>query len=329
MAPAPQAGSQTQAPWVRQLPRPALRAMPAPALTLPLRESFKVQSAGQAPRARLRYALAAVERSYAVQARLRARLLTGGAHAELAAVPAFTEPFAVRVSPATGHSAAPAALYWRGLPATLDEAASAAASAGPSAEPYLARWRALLQGRRAQLRLDDRGTLDAVALAEDPLRQTTRPELDELTQRLLGLTIPLPEEPVGVGARWTVVTVLRQGLGVVKQTARYHLVAARDGRLTVELTLRRVGEEQRVEVPGLPRGAALDLVALFREVTGAVELELTAPLPTAGQLTLEARAHQRLRLADGAVHETITEDLGALTLTSSHTPPRPGAPAAP
>jgi hypothetical protein len=294
-------------------PRDAAPALGEPAIELPLRESFTVQDAGEAPRQRYRYQLAAPARRYALTATLRARALTEEtpADAAAAAVPPFRESFVVE--PAPGGR-----LYWLGEPPHVEAASEAEAA---TAAPYVQRWKALLAGRRATFELDERAMPERLTFAEDPLGTASRPERDELAQRLLGLAVPLPAEPIGRGARWTAVTVLRQGLGVVKQTARYRLLEAGDGRLEIAVELRRVGEEQRISSAELPAGAVMELVAMFREVAGEVELDLTAPLPIAGALTLEARTHQRLRLPDQPASEVITEDTGALQLTSA--PARP------
>lgn len=322
----------TTSPRVTQLtppPRATHDELAEPAIELPLRESLAVQSTGEEPRQRHRYALAAVPRRYALTATLRARELTDSlpADAPAAPVPPFTESFVLE------PAASGARLYWLGDPPRLarapDDKAGARDPAMPGdaddeetqIAPYVQRWKTLLAGRRASLALDERAMPVELTFAEDPLRASSGPERDELAQRLLALAIPLPAEPIGVGARWTAVTVMRQGLGVVKQTARYELIAATEQRLTVALDVRRVGEEQRIAAAsvGLPPGASLELIALFRGVTGRVELELTAPLPVSGALTIEARSHQRLQLPDQPAREVITEDTGELALTSELT----------
>lgn len=307
-APAPAESS----PTLRSLPTPrqARRALPEPALALPAHESFTVVSAGQGPRARRRYLLKAGAHTYSLTARLRGRVLDAGADPAPQEVPAVTETFALEPRPAAS-AAAPAVVHWRGLPASIG---------GPAAAPYVARWQSLLAGRRAQLELDARGQLGRVVFAEDPTGASTRPETDELTQRMLGLAVPLPEVAIGVGARWRVVTVLRQGLAVVKQTARYTLVEASADRLVVDLDVRRVGEAQELATPELPPGSSLELLALFRAVSGRVAVDLGSPLPT-GELAVEARAHHRLRDARGAVTETLTEDTGALVLARQEPAP--------
>lgn len=285
-------------------------ALAEPPIALPLRESFTVDDAGEAPRRKLRYALGASARRYTVAAKLTARSFTGTAAQPTAVdIPPFRERFTVQVERPPGGAGQPARWSWRGEPIAIDGDATAAA-------PYVLRWRQLLANRNATFSLDDRALPREITFAEDPLREHSGPEREELTQRLLGQLVPLPLEPVGTGARWTAVTVLRQGFAVVKQTARYHLVAAEGDRLTLAVDLRRVAEEQLVDLPDVPPGAQVELVALFRATTGTVTVELGAALPVRGELTIEARAHQRLTAAGGQVSELITEDLGALDLSS-------------
>ena len=285
-------------------------ALVEPAIALPLRESFTVEDAGEAPRRKLRYALEAGARRYTVAAKLTARSFTGTAAQPTAMpIPPFRERFTVQVERRPGGAGQRERWSWRGEPIAIDGDATAAA-------PYVLRWRQLLANRNATFILDDQAFPRDITFAEDPLREHSGPEREELTQRLLGQLVPLPLAPVGKGARWTAVTVLRQGFAVVKQTASYHLVAAEGDRLTLAIDLRRVAEEQLVELPDAPPGAQVELVALFRATTGTVTLELGAALPVSGELTVEARSHQRLTAANGQVSELITEDLGALALSS-------------
>jgi hypothetical protein len=308
-------------PRVQHLEAPSLAGpeLPEPAIALPLRESFTVQEAGEAPRARLRYALDGVARRFTTSAALRARSFGGSAPEPTPVpVPPFREAFALQIQARAG--AAPL-WQWRGESIQLEgqtesQTKGQAESDASAAAPYVLRWKSLLANRRASFTIDAQGLPERITFAEDPLREHSAPERDELTQRLLGQLVPLPAEPIGRGARWTVVTVLRQGFGIVKQTARYQLVEVAGSRLTITVDLRRVGEEQRIDVPELPAGAQAELVALFRGITGRVEIELAAPLPIAGALTVEARAHQRLTMPDGKVSEVITEDVGTLTLRS-------------
>lgn len=294
----PDAASQARRPAPLELAPARSAATPPdePPAALPARLAFTLESAGRAPRASLRYAPAPGGLRYQVRASLRARTFAPTPSPAPLDVSTITERFTMAPDPARG------AFTWRGHPVQIE---------GEDAAPYVARWRALLEGRLARLELDARGALGALTFPDEP---TSTAQQDELAQRLLGYLVPLPEGAVGPDARWTVTTRLRQGSGVVEQIARYRLLARSGQTLRLAVDVRRIGDAQPLPAAGLPVGAALELVALFRAVTGEVTVRLDAPLPV-GRLAIEARRHQRLRLADGSASDTITEDLGTLELS--------------
>jgi hypothetical protein len=303
-------------PRLSQLISPGTRAVPTPTIQVPFRESLVVRSEGQRPLAVRSYKLGDGERWYAVTARLNARSLGEGDGARgdtPSAIPTFRESFVVQ---AAATSQPTKVLHWRGEPIWID-GGNGHGDSDVAAAPYVARWRALLGGRRAQLHIDTTGSLGEISFADDVLKQHSQPEIDELTQRLLAWLVPLPSQPIGVGARWTVVTVLRQSVGMVKQTASYQLLAITPTGMSVAIDVRRVAEEQRIATPTLTDGTSIDLVALFRQIKGRVEIDLTAPLPIAGDLTIEARSHQRIHRSDGTTTEAIAEDIGSLSLAST------------
>src|SRR5690606_33184804 len=93
----------------------------------------------------------------------------------------------------------------------------------PEATQYLAGWRSV-EGRRVAIEVDPRGQLGQLVFADDPTGARSQEGKDELAQRLLVMLVPLPDEPVGVGASWRAVTMLRQRPAIVKQTATYTLL---------------------------------------------------------------------------------------------------------
>jgi hypothetical protein len=274
----------------------------APAIKLPFEESARLLDAGKGARAPLRYQLAAGTRSYLTDTALATRRLDGAAAAPHQ-LPTIRDGLAITVD-----AGQPGRLAIRALPGELRDGKDAEGDA------YLATWKRLLEGRRLTLALDPRGALGAIAFGDDPADTRSEPARGELRQRLYATVVPLPLEPVGVGAHWQVVTVLRQGPLVVKQTADYTLTARTAARWTIQAHILRVGEEQQVDDPSLPAGATAELLALFRLLEGTLEVEPTAPLPVAGVLTIESRLHVRLTLPGQPPAEQVLEDLGKATL---------------
>jgi hypothetical protein len=291
---------------------PDIRSLPEPRITLPLVESFRLLDAGAAPRAPLRYTWdAKANRALVVEASLRSRRLADGTWSDALAVAPVREGLGFITQPTTGGAAT---LSFRGLIGEVGASSDAAARA--RAEEYLSGFRTLIEHRRGTATIDDRGQLSGLVFADAAADAGTRDRaVDETLQRWIAAAVPLPAEPIGKGARWRVATVLRAGPGVIKQTAEYTLVEARPDRWVIDTDVRRIGEDQLVSAAGLPDGSVAELIALFRENQGRVELSPSLPWPIAGTVTTELRVHLRLGVPGEPVHEEMTEDLGTLTFS--------------
>lgn len=293
-------------PIVKQLAPPAAVVMDAPKLELPKQESFRLLDAGQGPRAPLRYQLAAGTVELVMRTALTSRRLEGTRSSSPVTLPAIRDGFAVTVTPE-----APDRLALRALVAEPERPSA-------DADAYLARWRTLLQNRRITAQLDDRGGFSRPRFGDDPTGARSELARDELVQRLLATIVPLPAEPVAPGARWRVVTILRQGPAYAKQTAIYTLVSREPARWKLHVKLQRVAEEQRLSDPSLPAGTTADLLAMFRVLEGDVEVDPALPMIAGGSLAVESRMHVRLTPAGQRAVEQIFEDTG--TVSFSHEP---------
>ncbi|HEY4245114.1 MAG TPA: hypothetical protein VGM88_35100 [Kofleriaceae bacterium] len=299
-------------PSTKQYTTPQSIALPAPKIALPHQESFELRSAGAAPRAVLRYAITPSTPEVTIETRLTSRHLDHGVFSAPQALPAITDGFAA-------GAGKPDAIAVRALP-------GAAATKSPETDAYLAPWHTLLEGRRASAAFDARGQLGAVVFNDDPTGVRSGKAADELVQRLLAATVPLPVEAIGTGASWTVVTVLRQSDAYVKQTATYTLLGRAPGLWKLHVKLLRTGEEQLVAPDGLPRGATLDLVALFRVLEGDVTVVPLHPLVHSGMLSIESRIHARLDVPGQPEVDEFAEDTGTAVFATAPGAARASAP---
>jgi hypothetical protein len=234
----------------------------------------------------------------AITSHLASRQLVGGKWSERVTLPAMTTAFGVTL--------APGKLVARVMPAKVDDAIT------PQAEQYLAPWRAL-EGRRIALDVDSRGKLGRVTFPDDPSGAKSEVAIDDITQRLLATFVPLPEEAVGIGASWRVVTILRQRPVIVKQTAIYKLVAKTSAGWKIEVDLQRVGESQTIIDPSVPPDTVVELVSLVRTLKGTLTVDAATVLP-AGKLAVESTMHLRLDSKAGGPAEQIFEDAGSIEL---------------
>lgn len=284
-SPAPEVTSQrpsTQAPPTQPTP-PRVVQIPEPAIVLPRELAFEVLERGRGKPVALRYAAKAGDTSrFVMRTELTSRELAGGTWQGPNKLPAILTPFDVtvesgqriRVEPRTGE---------------IDGKASAHADA------YLAGWAAIVD-RAFAIEVDARARVAGVADRDAGA--------DEIVQRLLATAVPVPEEPIGEGARWRVVTALRQQSAVLKQTATYTLVSRTNRRWKIAVDIQRLAERQQI--------GSTELVAIVRRLQGTVEIDPGQPLPTLGKLSVQSTVHVR----EGD-RETIVEDTGTIALSST------------
>lgn len=276
-----------------------IERLPQPAADLPKQLSFRLLDPGKGEAATLRYAVAGQETTTRIETVLSSRVMENGTWGPLVALPPIRTAITVAAKGSGQLRAQP-------KPGEIVGAAS------PMAESYLARWKAS-ENRPLAIGFDGRGQLGALAFEDDPQASRSREAVDELTQRLLTVLVPVPEEKVAVGASWRVVTALYQHPVVVKQTATYTLLARTPAGWKVGVEIQRVGEEQTIADPAVAKDAMVDLVALVRHYKGTLEIATGQAIPQ-GKLEIDATMHLRVQPRSGQTFEQMFEDRGTVTL---------------
>lgn len=287
-------------------------------LPAPRVRSFELLAAGKAPRKPLRYAATAGEQALSVTVRVETRELTGEAFTPWATLPEL------RYGLALGRDPAREALAVRGLEMTV--------GAPPVAAPEVAahamrvtgelsqRYREQVQGRRASLAIDARGRMEKLEPA-DGAPAAGKHTRQEMLQILAESVVPLPEEPVGPGARWRVTMLMRRGAGMVTQVAEYELLAIeKDGTWRVRAAIAQDGEHQAISPPELPPGVTAELLALLWRAEGELAVSPRAFTPRSGRLEIEYRVHSRLH-GGGAPVDLLLHTRGAIELATAAAAP--------
>jgi hypothetical protein len=121
------------------------------------------------------------------------------------------------------------------------------------------------------------------------------------TETLLGsvratlLTIPLPEEPVGVGASWEMTREVNNGTFVSEQTATYDLIGLEDGAGDVVVRIRQTADRQRLWNSGLGSGE-VQLVGFEANANGQARFALDRIAPVA---SASSRSSLRATVTEG------------------------------
>jgi len=145
-----------------------------------------------------------------------------------------------------------------------------------------------LVGAAAVVSIDERGFQHELSLG---LPGGLGPELTQFMEAariaLGDLALPLPDEAIGVGAKWQVERTLDQGGVAVKEKTYYELIAAEGTRVQVRTRTVQSAEGQRAALAGLPPGVSAEVLSLRGAGAGEVEIDLRRLVPTSAREEIE------------------------------------------
>jgi Family of unknown function (DUF6263) len=105
--------------------------------------------------------------------------------------------------------------------------------------------------------------------------------LRQLRDQFRDLSVPLPEEPIGVGGRWRSTTQLTANGIRARQTNEYRLKNRTGTSLELDVRGSQTARRQTVEAPG---GVTLRLERYKTTIRGSTTADLSRVLPVAGQV---------------------------------------------
>jgi hypothetical protein len=137
-----------------------------------------------------------------------------------------------------------------------------------------------LEGFTIRLVMTDRGELRSFEMEWGDVRD---PMLEQVLQGLEGafeqMTMPLPAEPVGEGARWRHSFTVSMGGIDMASAIDLTVTSLTDSGYQAGLEITMSAPEQEIEIPQGPPGARARLVSLEGEGTGSLEHDLSWPVP--------------------------------------------------
>ena len=139
--------------------------------------------------------------------------------------------------------------------------------------------------------------------------------IEGLQQSMKQFSAPMPEEPVGVGARWeTTYEISQRGLRV-DQVAKNELKSMEGDRLALAVVLTQSAPPQPMKLPELPASARMDLVSLASSGEGTSALDLAGLIPTSAAVKLQMLMKTRMQIGEQPAQDMeMTMDM-AMNLT--------------
>jgi hypothetical protein len=130
--------------------------------------------------------------------------------------------------------------------------------------------------------------------------------VDNLRQQIRQLSSPLPEEPVGIGAKWEVTMPLNTDALKLIQTASYELktLEGTTGKLGIQVA--QTAKPQQMNLPNMPPGTKTTLTSLKTKASGTANFDLTQPVPKS---ELSLATNMKMNVSAQGQSSDVTTDM--------------------
>ena len=161
-------------------------------------------------------------------------------------------------------------------------------------------WKGVV-GAKVQMQLSNRGIPARIAMKlGHPVPDAITEPMQGVLEALRQLQIPLPEEAVGPGARWTLKREMKTGGIAVERVTTYRLTEATGSRIRVELSESASTTQTAFPMEGLPKGMTVRLERVGATGAGSAVSDLRQVVPSSSKrkstltMTLGGRAGTRV-----------------------------------
>jgi hypothetical protein len=188
---------------------------------------------------------------------------------------------------------------------TLDMGAAAAGM-----KDVIDRMLASTKGTRVSARMTERGRqTDVKVTMPDDVDPVVSHALEQSMEQMGDLGVRfLPEEAVGVGARWEIKDQPEEDGMKLDQTVLFRLKSREKERLVLEMEIVQSALPQTIENDELP-GVEMELVSLTSKGAGTIVYDLGRLIPIQATLTLDMAMEMRIGGGPGVEGETMKMDM--------------------
>jgi hypothetical protein len=132
--------------------------------------------------------------------------------------------------------------------------------------------------------------------------------VDQIKEMVSRVIIPLPEEPVGAGAKWeTKMPIKSQGISL-NQTATLQLVSIDGERGTAKNSFTQSAPHQKIQSSMMP-GTTVDLTKMTGHGTGEITFDLAQILPPESKAELHQDMATSVTTSNSSQKQTMTSKL--------------------
>ena len=138
-----------------------------------------------------------------------------------------------------------------------------------------------MQGLGGDATVNARGAIIKSSFVVPPeAPQELKQVMDSLQQSMGQISVPFPEEAVGVGAKWEVTTEVAQGGMKIGMVSKFELKSIEGNVVTIAHEIVQTAGAQVIQGPGMPEGTKATLLNLNGGGRGEGVFKLDGVLPT-------------------------------------------------
>ncbi|NER39191.1 MAG: hypothetical protein F6J93_35445 [Oscillatoria sp. SIO1A7] len=154
-------------------------------------------------------------------------------------------------------------------------------------------------GFSTSLVMDSQGRAkDINLIVPDSMDPNLRQMFEQTMNSLGDISAPMPEEAVGVGAKWRVSASPTLNGIRMNQTATYEIASIEGDRIVLDTQVEQEAEPQNMTLPGLPPNATVNLESLDGSGRGQVTMDLNKIVPIAGNVSMDSNTRMLVQISE-------------------------------
>jgi hypothetical protein len=284
----------------------AARAMPRAHGQVPAMEGYPVAGApsivkllapGAEPRTALRYTVPAGQKTNADMTMTMSMAMNAGGMSVPMDLPGMTIAMSLAVTGVAANGDITYDVAFTGL--TIDTSTTANPAIAAALQPL----QASITSIKGTTTISSRGVTKSTKMetADASIQQL----MNQMTSSAENLSSPLPEEAVGVGAKWEVRQTTSTGGQTTFQKSVYEIVSMNGSTVSLKVTTEQTAPPQSISTPGLPAGAEMYLEKMAGTGEGTVVMKLDSLVPTSDMNMASSMA---MSVSVGGQNQSIVSD---------------------
>lgn len=140
--------------------------------------------------------------------------------------------------------------------------------------------------------------------------------MNGMSQSFESMVTPLPSDPVGVGAKWQVVSRISTGGADILQSAIYTLKSRSGPKATLEVTILQLAANDTIHTAQMPAGMSAKVRTFTSGGNGTTQVDTKSVTPEGGTMTLKTTMDIAVQGAGaGAGDESTVETTTSVQVT--------------